>query len=420
MDSFDYRNGTLYCEDVRVRDIAAEVGTPAYIYSRATIEHHYRRIEEAFNAGAPLICYSVKANGNLAILRLMKEMGSGFDVVSGGELFRTLKAGGDPRKTVFAGVGKTDHDIRYALEAGVLAFNVESLAELENIERIAADMGRKAPVVIRVNPDVDPKTHTHITTGKAENKFGVDMRVTEEMIARIAGMTHVKLLGFHCHIGSQITDIEPYGFAIRKMTALFQNCRRSYPLEYLNIGGGFGIYYRGDEARPVKEFAEQVMPFVKASRCKLLLEPGRFIVGNAGILVTRVQYVKTSGDRRFLICDAGMNDLMRPALYNAFHRIWPVEGNGGPEAAAENLSPADVVGPICESADYFARERPLPPVKRGDLLTVFSAGAYGFSMSSNYNSHPRPPEVLVEGDSWRTIRARETYQDLIRGEETED
>ncbi|RKY26083.1 MAG: diaminopimelate decarboxylase [Planctomycetota bacterium] len=416
MDLFEYRDGTLYCEGVKVRDIAAEVGTPVYIYSRATIEHHYRRVEEAFSATRPLICYSVKANGNLAVLRLLKGLGAGFDVVSGGELYRALKAGADPRKIVFAGVGKTDPEIRRALQAGILMFNSESLEEVENIDRIAAAVGRKAPVAIRVNPDIDPGTHTYITTGKAENKFGVDIAVAEEIAAEVSRMKHVELMGFHCHIGSQITDIEPYGFAVQRMLELFQKCRESYPLEYLNIGGGFGVYYRGGEARPVREFADQIMPFVEASRCKLILEPGRFIVGNAGVLVTEVQYVKASGAKRFVICDAGMNDLMRPALYGAFHKIWPVEADAGPERAAGDLPKADVVGPVCESADFFAKDRPLPPLERGDLVSIFTTGAYGFTMSNNYNSRPRPPEVLVEGNSRRLVRKREMYEDLIRGE----
>jgi diaminopimelate decarboxylase len=416
MDKFEYKNGTLYCENARVGDIAEKVGTPLYIYSRATIEHHYKQIEEAFRGTSTLICYSIKANGNLALLRIMKDLGAGFDAVSGGEIYRALAIGADPKKIVFAGVGKTDEEIRYALQAGILMFNVESREEMENIDRIALEMGRVAPMVLRVNPDVDPKTHTYITTGKAENKFGIDLLSTEEIVAEIPRLKNLQLLGFHCHIGSQITDIEPYNFAMRRMMDLFQKCRKSYPIQYLNIGGGFGIYYKGDEARPVREFAQQIMPFVEATKCRLILEPGRFIVGNAGILVTRVQYIKKSGPKRFVICDAGMNDLIRPTLYQAYHRIWPVTTDLPLNAPGRELSPADVVGPICESGDYFARDRALPEMHRGDLMVIFSAGAYGFTMSSNYNSRPKPPEVLVEGNNWRVVRKRETYEDLVKDE----
>jgi len=414
MDRFEYRDNVLYCEDVKVSDIADRVGTPAYIYSRATIERHYRQIEDAFRGASSLICFSIKANSNLEILRIMKDLGAGFDAVSGGEIYRALAAGADPKKIVFAGVGKTDEEIRYALQSGILMFNVESREEVENIDRLAAGMAVVAPIVLRVNPDVDPKTHTYITTGKAENKFGVDIAAARELVEEIPRLKNVQLLGFHCHIGSQMTDTEPYGSAMHKMMELFQECRKSYPIQHMNVGGGFGIYYKGDEAKPVAEFAARIMPFVIASKCRLILEPGRYIVGNAGILVTRVQYVKMSGPRRFVICDAGMNDLIRPALYQAYHRIWPAASNVPPDAPGKDLTNADVVGPICESGDYFAKDRPLPELHRGDLLVVFSAGAYGFTMSSNYNSQPKPPEILVDGKTWRVIRKRETYQDLIR------
>jgi diaminopimelate decarboxylase len=416
MDRFEYREGTLYCEDVKVSEIANSVGTPAYIYSRATIEHHYRQIEEAFRGISSLICYSIKANSNVEILRVMKHMGAGFDAVSGGEIYRALAAGADAAKIVFAGVGKTDEEIRYALDAGILMFNVESRQELENINRIAGETGRVAPVVLRVNPDVDPKTHTYITTGKAENKFGIDLATAEEIIAEIPQLKNVQLMGFHCHIGSQITTIEPYTFAVRRVMELFQKCRRSFPLQYINIGGGFAIYYRGNEAKPVREFAQQIIPLVEASKCRLVLEPGRYIVGNAGILVSRVQYLKEAGPKCFVICDAGMNDLIRPTLYQAYHRIWPVTTDVPVDTPGCELKTADVVGPVCESGDYFAKDRPLPELKRGDLIAVFSAGAYGFTMSSNYNSRPKPPEVLVEGGTFRIIRKRETYQDLIHYE----
>jgi diaminopimelate decarboxylase len=295
-------------------------------------------------------------------------------------------------------------------------FNVESREEMENINRIAAETGRVAPIVLRVNPDVDPKTHTYITTGRAENKFGIDLASAEEIVAEIPRLKNVQLMGFHCHIGSQMTDVEPYNFAMQRMMDLFQKCRKSYPIEYLNVGGGFGIFYKGDEAVPVREFAARVMPFVEATRCRLILEPGRYIVGNAGILVTRVQYIKESGAKRFVICDAGMNDLIRPALYQAYHRIWPVATSIPLNTPGRELTPADVVGPVCESGDYFAKDRPLPDLKRGDLVVIFSAGAYGFTMSSNYNARPKAPEVLVEENTYRIVRKRETFEDLIKGE----
>jgi diaminopimelate decarboxylase len=418
MDFFEYKNGRLYCEDVEVSRIAEDVGTPAYVYSARTITEHYKRIEEAFGGIPLLICYSIKANGNLSILRLLKELGAGFDAVSAGEIMRALAVGADPRKIVFAGVGKTDEEIEFALDKDILLFNVESEQELENINSIAGAKNKKARIALRINPDVDPATHRYVTTGKRENKFGIDINKAEDLIARLPAMHNVELLGFHCHIGSQITTVEPYEAAVEKLTDLFARCKQSFPLGYLNIGGGFGIFYREDEARPIADFAERTVPLVKATRCRLILEPGRFIVGNAGILLTRVLYTKQSGDRSFVICDAGMNDLIRPSLYQAYHRIWPVASDilPGHTVPGDRRILADVVGPICESGDFLALERELPRVERGELLAVFSAGAYGFSMSSNYNSRPRAAEVLVQGDKWRVVRRRETPEELYAEE----
>ena len=418
MDFFEYKQGELFCEEAPVSRIADEVGTPAYIYSTQTITEHYRRIKTAFSAVPLLICYSIKANGNLAILKLLNELGSGFDTVSGGEIMRALTAGADPRRIVFAGVGKTDEEIELGLDKDILLFNVESEQELENINRIAARKAVKARIALRVNPNIDPATHKYITTGRRENKFGIDIKKAEDVIARLPALPNVELLGLHCHIGSQITTVEPYEAAVQKIIELFSRCQRSYPLKYLNIGGGFGIFYKEEEARPVAEFAEKIVPLVSATHCKLLLEPGRFIVGNAGILVTRVLYTKQSGEHTFVICDAGMNDLIRPSLYQAYHRIWPVKSDILPGHAipAERRVLTDVVGPVCESGDFFAKERELPRPTRGDLLAVFSAGAYGFSMSSNYNSRPRAAEVLVDGSGWRVVRRRESRESLYAEE----
>jgi diaminopimelate decarboxylase len=421
MDSFCYRSGQLHAEDVAVADLAREVKTPAYIYSKATLLDHYDKLARAFAPLAPLICYSVKANSNLAILDLFKQRGSGFDVVSGGELFRCMKIDADPSRVVFAGVGKTDEEIRYALRKQIFLFNVESRPELERIHAIAHEMGARARVALRVNPDVDPHTHKYIATGKKETKFGIDFRLAEETLRGIRELDGVELLGLHMHIGSQILETEPYRAALEKLLEFADQERAAgLPIQLLNIGGGFGIHYKDKSAKSADEIASVFVPPLKERGYRLLLEPGRFITGNAGILVTRVVYVKRSGERRFVICDAGMNDLIRPSLYGSYHRIWPVaaaaeEGEpGAPEAVGE----ADIVGPICESGDFFAKDRRFPEVKAGDLLAVFSAGAYGMSMASNYNSRPRAAEVLVDGAGWRVVRRRETYDDLIAAEVT--
>ncbi len=429
MDYFSYSRGELKVEDVSVQDLAEKHGTPLYVYSARTILEHYRKLRDAF-AGAgglnqdPVICYSVKANSNLSILKLMKDEGSGFDVVSGGELYRALKIGADPKKCVFAGVGKNDEEITYALEQGILLFNVESEEELANIDRIAGKLGKKAPIALRVNPDVDPETHTYISTGKKETKFGVDLIRARKIIEWAQTFKNISLTGIHVHIGSQITKVEPYVETMQRMAAFLPECEKTgAKIEMLDIGGGFGIWYKDKLARPAKEIAASILPVLQRMKVRVLLEPGRFIVGNAGILVTRVLYVKESGAKKFVICDAGMNDLIRPTLYSAYHRIWPVRtdpGHTGEVPDEETWSGpsavTDIVGPICESGDFFAKERKMPPLKRGDLVCVFSAGAYGYAMASNYNSHPRPCEVMVAGKKAEVVTARESMEDLLRNE----
>lgn len=429
MDYFRYVRGELMAEEVPVRDLAERHGTPLYVYSARTILEHYRKLRDAFVEvpglpRPPLLCYSVKANSNLSILKLMKDEGAGFDVVSGGELYRALKVGADPSTIVFAGVGKTDEEIALGLDRGILLFNVESEEELANLERLAGARGRTARAALRVNPDVDPQTHTYISTGKKETKFGVDLERAKRILEGARGLKHVRLSGLHVHIGSQITKVDPYVETLQRILAFLPECRaRGAAIEWLDIGGGFGIWYKDKTARPAAEIARAVVPILARANCSVILEPGRFIVGNAGILLTRVVYVKESGDKKFVICDAGMNDLVRPTLYGAYHRIWPALADpsvsGEPPDEEQWPGPAaitDVVGPICESGDFFAKERRLPPLRRGDLVAIFSAGAYGFAMASNYNSHPRPCEVLVSGRQERVVTARETYEDLVRNE----
>jgi diaminopimelate decarboxylase len=424
MESFHYRGRQLYCEDVPVADLADRLGTPLYVYSQGSAVGTLKALQSAFAEVNPLVCYSVKANSNLGLMKALAEQGSGFDVVSGGELYRVGLAGGKGQKTVFAGVGKTDEEIGAGLDADVLMFNVESEAELDAIARVAAARGMVAPIALRVNPDVDPKTHRYISTGKKESKFGMDIERALRVAGAAADTPSVRMIGMHMHIGSQITSIEPYAAAVAKGVELINRLREmGHPIEWYNMGGGYGIAYRGKEARPIEEFARVIVPGIKAAGCRIAIEPGRVIAGNAGILVSRVLYTKQSGDKRFLIQDAAMNDLIRPALYESFHRIWPVhvpEGFPAPpedfETAAPGTEPWDVVGPICESGDFLAKDRPLPPMDRGDLIAVFSAGAYGMVMASNYNTRPRAAEVLVNGDQFRLVRRRETYEDLVRQE----
>ncbi len=416
---FDYHHGSLYCENANVSQIAVKVGTPAYVYSSASVLKSYRDLARAFAPAKPILCYSVKANANLGLLKLMAAEGAGFDVVSGGELFRALKAGADPRKIVYAGVGKTDDEIEYALRCGILMFNVESEPELENINLIAHRMGVVAGVALRLNPDVDPKTHRYITTGKRENKFGIDLERAGRIVSDLPRLRNVRLTGLHMHIGSQIIKTAPHAQALAKVGKFIAARRSRLPhLKFLNMGGGMGILYDLEKPPPAQDFAARLLPLVRKTGLRLVMEPGRFIVGNAGILLTRVLYVKESGgDKRFVICDAAMNDLVRPTLYEAYHRIWPVETNVSLCRPPRNgLQLVDVVGPVCESGDFLAKERLLPPVQRGDILAVFSAGAYGQTMSSNYNARPRACEVLVEGDGFKVVRRRESYDDLVAAE----
>lgn len=421
MDHFHYRNRELYCEEARVADIAERFGTPVFVYSKNTIVRNLKTLNEAFAPLDPLVCYSVKANSNLGILKLVAELGDGFDVVSGGELARVLRAGGVAEKTVFAGVGKTDSEIASALQAGVLMFNVESEEELAAIDRVATTLGLVAPVALRVNPDVDPKTHRYISTGKKESKFGMDIDRSLRLAEQATAMSGISMIGMHMHIGSQITTVEPYAHAADKGVEIIGKLRAmGHPIRWYNMGGGFGIAYRGGESKSIEAFAEEIVPRLKPLGCRLAMEPGRVVVGNAGILVSRVIYKKKSGDKRFLIQDAAMNDLIRPSLYEAFHKIWPVRmEEGGPdlpenfESEIPGTETWDVVGPVCESGDFLAKDRHLPEVHNHELLATFSAGAYGMVMASNYNTRPRAAEVLVDGSEVHLVRRRETFEDLI-------
>lgn len=412
MHFFQYRNGELYCEDVPLARIAKEVGTPCYVYSHATLIRHFRAFDSAFQNVPHIVAYAMKANSNLAILRLMACEGSGADIVSGGELFRALRAGIPPRKIVFAGVGKSREEIRFALETDVLMFNVESSAELRVIDEVAAELGRRARVALRINPDIDPKTHPYISTGLKKSKFGIsaDRALDEFKLAQ--SLKHIEVVGVHKHIGSQLTDVTPFVDALKKVLALVENLKaHGANIRYINIGGGLGITYSNEEPPPPQELAQAISPLIRDLKCVLIMEPGRVIVGNAGILVTRVLYKKDGEAKRFMIVDAAMNDLIRPSLYGAYHEIRPVRESPSPQVVT-----VDVVGPVCESGDFLAKDRTMPDVNPGELLAVMSAGAYGFVMASNYNSRPRPPEVMVKGSEIAVIRAREEYADLIRGE----
>lgn len=424
MDHFRYRDRSLYCEDVSVQQLAETYGTPLFVYSTATLLHHLSQIHRAFAEVEPLICYSIKTNGNLHICRLMAEHGAGFDVTSGGELYRALAAGGTGSKIVFAGVGKTDAELRYGLQSGVVLFNVESEAELHVLARVADEVGTTAAVALRVNPALPPKTHVKTDTSVKGTKFGLDIDSILEFAQGVVGNPHVRIAGLHMHLGSPILSVQPYREGLEKGLVVIDRLRaQGHQVEYLNMGGGFGIHYRKQEALPATAFADVIVPAIKQSGCRLVLEPGRFIVGNAGILVSRVVYTKDSGGKHFVIQDAAMNDLIRPTLYDSFHRIWPVEPPADFPAPPEDFETYfagavkdDVVGPICESGDFLAKDRWLPPLQRGDLLATFSAGAYGMAMSSNYNGRPRAAEVLVSGSTHRLIRRRETYEDLVRPE----
>ena len=427
MDLFAYQDGSLHCEGVRVRDIAAAVGTPCYVYSRGTLVEHLRRVREAFAPVRPLICYSVKSCGNLSVCRELVRHGAGMDVVSGGELHRALAAGAPASAIVYAGVGKRDDEIAAALDAGIGLLNVESEEEFENIARIAAARGATCRCALRVNPDVDPRTHRFTTTGTKETKFGVDIERARSFFRRYGRDAHARLVGLHLHIGSPVYETGPYVEAVRKALELRDGLRaEGFPIDVLDIGGGFAADYETGRSPGAADYARAILPLLETAvrgGMQVVLEPGRSIAANAGILLTRVQYVKRSGDKTFAICDAGMNALLRPSHYDAFHFIWPADPAPGLVPSRRSKDPGlpglvevDVVGPLCETGDYLALERPMPPVRRGDLLAVFTAGAYGMSMASRYNSSPLPAEVMVRGDAFDVVRRRESIEDLLAHE----
>jgi diaminopimelate decarboxylase len=416
MHHFQHRGDDLYCEDVSVARIADEVGTPVYIYSHATFVRHFRALDDAFSYVPHLICFALKANANLAVLKLFADLGGGLDVVSGGELYRGLAAGVPPERIVYAGVGKTREEIAYALKSGILMFNVESDQELRRISEIAAELGCTARIALRVNPDVDPKTHPYIATGLKQSKFGIEIGRALEEYEAAKKLPAVEVVGIHQHIGSQITKIQPFVDSLTRTMGLVRRLReQGTDIRYIDIGGGLGITYN-DETPPLPlEFAQALIGVIRDLGATVILEPGRVLVGNAGILVTRVLYTKQSPVKNFVVVDAGMNDLARPSLYGSYHAIWRVHRVPGRDEVT-----VDVVGPICESGDFLAKDRVLSRFEPGELMAVMSAGAYGHTMSSNYNARPRTPEVMVRGSQYYVVRERETYADLIRGERTLD
>lgn len=413
MNHFEIRNGQLFAEDVALSRIADEVGTPCYVYSRATLERHWHAFDSVFAGHDHLICYAVKANSSLAVLNLLARLGSGFDIVSVGELERVIAAGGDPAKVVFSGVGKSAAEMRRALQVGIHCFNVESVAELERLNAVAGEMGRHAPVSLRVNPDVDAKTHPYISTGLKENKFGIDIGAALTVFQQAAQMPHLEVVGVDCHIGSQLSELAPFVDALDRLLALIDELATlGIELKHVDIGGGLGITYRDETPPSPEEYAKAVLAPIRARGLEVILEPGRAISGNAGILLTRVEYLKPGEEKNFAIVDAAMNDLLRPALYSAWQDIIAVQPRSEGESCVY-----DVVGPICETGDYLGKDRDLN-IEAGDLLAVCSAGAYGFSMSSNYNTRPRVAEVMVDGDQYHIVRQREALADLWRGEST--
>jgi diaminopimelate decarboxylase len=415
MHYFRYRNGELYAEEVPVTELLKHYGSPLFVYSHRTLVRHFKAYDESFAKIPHIICFAAKANSNGAILRLLGKLGGGADIVSGGELYRALKAGISPKKIVYAGVGKTDEEISFALSKKILMFNVESDQELLRINEIASKMDLRAPIALRINPDIDPETHPYISTGLKKHKFGIPIEDALLYYRTAKGLSNVEIVGVHKHIGSQITKVTPFVDALKRILLLVEDLNKDgIHIKYLDIGGGLGIQYLDEVPPHPKELARRLLPLLKGLDITIILEPGRSIVGNAGILLTRVLYIKEGMDRKFVIVDAGMNDLMRPTLYNAYHHIIPVKKN------RRKRITADIVGPICESGDFIAREREIPSVKTGEHLAVLSAGAYGASMSSNYNSRPRAAEVLVYGSEHYIIRERESYRDLIRGEKTPD
>jgi diaminopimelate decarboxylase len=414
MHYFQHHGDDLYCEEVPVARIAAEVGTPVYIYSHATLTRHFQALDEAFSFVPHLICFALKANANLAVLKLFADLGGGLDVVAGGELYRGLAAGVPPQRIVYAGVGKTRDEIAYALKSGILMFNVESDQELRRISEIATEQGCTARIALRVNPDVDPKTHPYIATGLKQSKFGIDIGRALEEYEAAKKLPGLEVVGIHQHIGSQITKIQPFVDSLTRTVALVRQLReQGTDIRYIDIGGGLGITYN-DETPPLPvEFAQALIGVIRDLGATVILEPGRVLAGNAGILVTRVLYTKQSPAKNFVVVDAGMNDLARPSLYGSYHAIWRVHRVPGRDEVT-----VDVVGPICESGDFLAKDRVLPRFEPGELMAVMSAGAYGHTMSSNYNARPRAPEVMVRGDQYYVVRERETYADLVRGERT--
>ncbi len=421
MDHFNYKNGRLFAEQVDVADIASQVGTPAYIYSKATFLDHLGKVQAAYADVDNTICYSIKACGNINILKFLAEAGSGFDIVSGGELYRAQLAGADCSKIVYAGVGKTDAEIIEALNARIGYFNIESEAELENLIELAKKTGQTTKAALRVNPDVDPKTHRYTTTGKKESKFGVDLERARDIFTKYGKNDSVRLCAIHVHLGSAGKTVQPYAEAMQKTLTLIERLRGDgFTIEALDIGGGYGADYETDTAPSAADYASAIIPLARDKNLKLILEPGASIAANSAILLTKVLYLKTGGEKKFVIADAGMNDFIRPPLYGAFHFIWPaaveerfVPAKRQKELKIDGLELVDVVGPICEGADFFAQDRAIPPLKRGDLISIFTAGAYGYTMSSNYNARPLAAEVLVDGDKFTIIRKRQSYEDLV-------
>jgi diaminopimelate decarboxylase len=411
MDHFNYRDGHLQAEGVDLAEIAAQIGTPCYVYSRATLERHWRVFDEALGTHPHLICYAVKANSSLAVLQVLARLGSGFDIVSEGELARVLRAGGDPSRIVFSGVGKRASEMHAALQAGIRCFNVESEPELQRLNEVAGESGDIAPVSLRVNPDVDAGTHPYISTGLRDNKFGIDVDIALDTFRRAAGLPNLEVTGIDCHIGSQLTDITPFIDALERVLVLVDRLQEDgITLQHIDLGGGLGIQYEQQDHPPLPDaYALELLAHLNGRPQQLLLEPGRAIAGNAGILLTRVEYLKHTQHKNFAIVDAAMNDLQRPALYNAWHEIVPVQPREG------DTTSYDVVGPVCETGDFLGKQRELA-LAGGDLLAVRSAGAYGFTMSSNYNSRPRAAEVMVDGDQLHVIRERESVDDLYRDE----
>ena len=429
MHLFEYRKGHLFCEDVNLETIAQEAGTPAYVYSANTILDHYRRLDAALGDLDHLICYAMKANSNIAILDLLAKENSGFDIVSSGELYRVEKAGGKPEQCTFAGVGKTENEIKFALLKGILCFNVESESELAYINHIAGLMNRRAPVALRVNPNVEADTHKYISTGKDENKFGIGIERVADVYAAAAKMSNIRIRGVQMHIGSQITSPRPFAEAVTKIAPLVSDLKDKYGIELFSFGGGIGIVYNPalesggktwwseqedaakKKAMTIEDYAKAVVPTLKKLGLRIIVEPGRYMVGNAGVLLSKVLYVKQSPGKKFVIVDAGMNDLIRPALYEGYHEVAPLK-----QPAPGKTEVVDIVGPVCESGDFFAQEREVPALEEGDTIALMSAGAYGFAMASNYNSRPLPVEILVNGKRADVIRERQLHSDLIRGE----